>query len=446
MSKRLSYKSVKNFIEYESNSGCKLISKEYFGNQKKLDIMCKCGEIFNTKYSNFTHKNKRMCNKCSKIFYKQKNTHKYEDVANYISSRNCELISKEYINCDTPLKIKCSCGNTFHKSYYQFKNAGIDKCGNCLMLDGRLDFNYNFIKDYVDNSSDCKLISKEYRNNAEALEFKCKCGDFFKASFSAFRYRNKQQCNKCSRGNAGRKMMYDFQYVKEVVESTNGCSLDQLYYKGVFHPLNIICKCGNKFTTNFSNFRGGKNTCNECTSLHMSQKMSYSYEYISNYISKNTEFKLLSTEYENCNGLLNLICSCGRSCKTTFGRIKFKNKFVCNYCAPYHSKGEKLISEYFIKNKVKFTEQYKDNSLLGLGGNNLLFDFYLPDYNILIEYQGEYHDGTARNQTDEQFVIQQEHDKRKKEYAKQNNIKLLEIWYWDFDNIDQILDKELLNK
>ena len=44
---------------------------------------------------------------------------------------------------------------------------------------------------------------------------------------------------------------------------------------------------------------------------------------------------------------------------------------------------------------------------------------------------------------EEQFKIQQEHDKRKKEYAKLHNIKLLEIWYYDFDNITEILNKEL---
>lgn len=38
---------------------------------------------------------------------------------------------------------------------------------------------------------------------------------------------------------------------------------------------------------------------------------------------------------------------------------------------------------------------------------------------------------------------QQEHDRRKREYAKSHNIELLEIWYWDFDNIEEILDKRL---
>ena len=33
--------------------------------------------------------------------------------------------------------------------------------------------------------------------------------------------------------------------------------------------------------------------------------------------------------------------------------------------------------------------------------------------------------------------------KEKREYAKNHNIKLLEIWYWDYDNIEEILNKEL---
>ena len=37
----------------------------------------------------------------------------------------------------------------------------------------------------------------------------------------------------------------------------------------------------------------------------------------------------------------------------------------------------------------------------------------------------------------------EKHDKRKREYAKDHNIKLLEIWYWDYDNIEEILNKEL---
>jgi very-short-patch-repair endonuclease len=71
----------------------------------------------------------------------------------------------------------------------------------------------------------------------------------------------------------------------------------------------------------------------------------------------------------------------------------------------------------------------------------LSYDFYLPSYNLLIEYQGEYHDGTANNQSKDAFLRQQEHDKRKLEYSVEHNIELLEIWYYDFENIENILQQ-----
>lgn len=45
--------------------------------------------------------------------------------------------------------------------------------------------------------------------------------------------------------------------------------------------------------------------------------------------------------------------------------------------------------------------------------------------------------------TKKDFEKQLEHDRRKREYAKQHNIKLLEIWYYDMDNIEDILVKKL---
>ena len=40
-------------------------------------------------------------------------------------------------------------------------------------------------------------------------------------------------------------------------------------------------------------------------------------------------------------------------------------------------------------------------------------------------------------------MIQQEHDKRKREYAESHGYDLLEIWYFQKDNIEQILSKAL---
>ena len=53
MPKRLTYEYVKNFIEVDSNSGCKLLSTEYINNSKHLEIQCKCGETFYKSFDNF---------------------------------------------------------------------------------------------------------------------------------------------------------------------------------------------------------------------------------------------------------------------------------------------------------------------------------------------------------------------------------------------------------
>ena len=84
--------------------------------------------------------------------------------------------------------------------------------------------------------------------------------------------------------------------------------------------------------------------------------------------------------------------------------------------------------------------------MFGVGGRKLRYDFYLPDFDLLIEYQGNFHDGSSFVGdffTKERLEIQQEHDERKRKYAKKHNIKLLEIWYWDFDNIEKILNNNI---
>ena len=77
------------------------------------------------------------------------------------------------------------------------------------------------------------------------------------------------------------------------------------------------------------------------------------------------------------------------------------------------------------------------------GKDHYLPFFYLLDYNLLIEYQGEQHKKVVDFFGGEEgFKIRQEHDNRKKKYAKEHNIQLLEIWY--NEDIEQKL-KETLN-
>lgn len=111
------------------------------------------------------------------------------------------------------------------------------------------------------------------------------------------------------------------------------------------------------------------------------------------------------------------------------------------------SKGESKIEKYLCDNSIIYIPQMKYDDLLGIKNIPLSYDFFLPDYNILIEYQGQQHERPVDwFGGEEKFKRQQEIDKMKKEYANAHNINLLEIWYYDFKNIEQILESRLLKQ
>lgn len=114
------------------------------------------------------------------------------------------------------------------------------------------------------------------------------------------------------------------------------------------------------------------------------------------------------------------------------------------------SKGEKEISKFLKENKIHNESQYcfEDcRSILPLP-----FDFALFSENkliVLIEYDGEQHyrpvtfGGITYEEAVGKLKLTQHRDSIKNEYCKQNNIPLLRIPYWGFNNIEQILTNEL---
>lgn len=160
------------------------------------------------------------------------------------------------------------------------------------------------------------------------------------------------------------------------------------------------------------------------------------------------ELKLLSP-YIRANRKLHILCTdCNRDFMVTPNKLQQGQH--CPYCKISH--GESVIRSILTKLSIEFEMQKRFDDLKGVGGRKLSYDFYLPTYNLLVEYQGEQHKkpvvfkGTNKKTSLLSFKKQQEHDRRKCEYAKENNIELLEIWYWDFNNIEQILSEKIFSK
>jgi hypothetical protein len=95
------------------------------------------------------------------------------------------------------------------------------------------------------------------------------------------------------------------------------------------------------------------------------------------------------------------------------------------------SKGEKLIYNYLKRKNILFEPQKSFDDCRGKK-NKLPFDFYISNYKIAIEYQGEQHfkpiKGWGGEKTFERIKY---NDNIKKEYCNKNNIHLIEIPYYE---------------
>jgi len=150
---------------------------------------------------------------------------------------------------------------------------------------------YEEVKKFIeiDSQSGCELLSKEYINNRQLLEIKCKCGEPFEVSYNTFKDTGKRQCNKCSG-----IINWSYKLVKQFVEldSNSGCKLISEEYADQNHKLNFECKCGKPFSVSFAVFNYHKQRhCDEC-----SRKTKWTIDKIREYI-ENSEYILISTEY-----------------------------------------------------------------------------------------------------------------------------------------------------
>lgn len=110
--------------------------------------------------------------------------------------------------------------------------------------------------------------------------------------------------------------------------------------------------------------------------------------------------------------------------------IKRISKFTKGF-----SKGEKLIWNWLRQHTIEFEFQKRFGDCKDK--LPLPFDFYLPKYNLCIEYQGSQHydpgfyirKKKSYEEGMKKYLIQKKHDEIKKNYCIQNNINFLEIKY-----------------
>ena len=142
-------------------------------------------------------------------------------------------------------------------------------------------------------------------------------------------------------------------------------------------------------------------------------------------------------EYVNYETKVCIICpEHGEFWQTPHGHL---NGQGCPYCKNSYLENE--ISILLKENKIIYEQEKTFEWLRDKG--RLYLDFYLPDYNILIEYNGQQHFKISFGQDENKLIKQKEYGKIKNEWCIKNNITLIRIpYYKKFSNLEELLGGE----
>jgi hypothetical protein len=105
------------------------------------------------------------------------------------------------------------------------------------------------------------------------------------------------------------------------------------------------------------------------------------------------------------------------------------------------SKGELRIAHFFDELNINYTREQTFEDCTSTKDYLLRFDFYLEQFNLLIEYQGQHHEKPVNKYRRAKVVHEKTviHDVIKEEFALNNKINLIKIYYHDYEKIEKIL-------
>lgn len=206
-------------------------------------------------------------------------------------------------------------------------------------------------------------------------------------------------------------------------------------YSKIYDTVECVCTKHNCFSTRTIREIILGHSCYMCKIEKMSQASFASEEEIDKRIRElNPNAKRIS----KYNGIKNPMTYKCMKCDHEWTGSIFVSSHCPNCEKQFFSWGERYISEILEEQNVEYEAQKKFEGCKNI--RFLPFDFYLPKYNICIEYQGMQHFKPCDYfGGEDSFISQQTNDNIKREFCKTNNIALIEIPY-TYNTKDKIKD------
>lgn len=207
-------------------------------------------------------------------------------------------------------------------------------------------------------------------------------------------------------------------------------------YMGARKKLGVFCTvCGNHYYSKPNNLLRGRG-CPQCGGT--AKKTHEEFIELIHEINPNL---IITSEYKNVASEVDVLCKvCGYEFSTRAHNLIY-SKTGCPKCKMSH--GEVKIQSFLDDNNIKYHIYHTFDDCKNI--LKLSFDFYLPKEKIAIEFDGIQHFKPVHYFGGEDSLIKQQcNDAIKTNYCNEHDIKLLRIPYTEYDNINEILNKEII--
>lgn len=353
------------------------------------------------------------------------------------------LLESSFIDTTTEMKIWCNvCQKYFkQKPSNHLNGSGCPTCGNKRknkerQIKAKKEFPQKVFLKHGDRYDLSKFTYTSAHETSIAI---CKIhGEFPISPANLLSGRGCRDCGIQRRALLKIKRARDKFISAVYIKYDNMVDLSQFIYLCNFTRSIAICKIHGEFLISPSNLLGG-NGCPDCvkekrTALSIKKaEKKFRSDFYKKYKNK---FDLCKFIYLGRRIRSIAICQThGEFLITAESLLAGHGCLRCNA-----SLGEIEISRCLDSLKINFSSEVSFSSLY----TRRKFDFYFPDYDLYVEYQGiQHYEPIAFFGGEKGFKLRQIKDQYKRDWCKENNHRLLEIPYWDFDKIEEILKREL---
>lgn len=358
-----------------------------------------------------------------------------------LKSRSVKRIGN-YVNMKTKLEFECKkCGHEFcsNAGAIIINEQGCPKCaGQLRTTQDVIDDIKNKPFDFIDN----------YRGSTIKYKFKCNCGNVFTDTYNNAIIR-KTGCGKCKNVSIednerlfSKSTKKSYNKFVQIMNNNNYSIVGE--YINSRTKIEIKCEKHDFILQRTPNdIMQGYGKCPQCKKEIADNKRIERQEKLFMKKINNDNLINIVGEFKGLDKSSKFKCLTCDNEWNTMPRYYYFFNSRCPKCKA--SKGESAIINYLENNNVKYEHEFTFEDFIGKRNRHYRFDFAIlgkrNGVKALIEYDGIMHYKKKRKSQD--LLDSMERDNIKSEYAKNKKIKLIRIPYWDFDNIEKILKKEL---